>query len=108
MRRIHICSNMLLLLMNNQAPTSLKDSLYENVFLCMFLLCAQVSNRLRRISSSGIISTIAGTGLIPNTYGASVPATSVNIQSPASVAVDSKGAIYVADALSVRKIRCPP
>lgn len=56
----------------------------------------QFNNRIRKVNSSGIITTIAGTG----TYGYSGdggPATSANIASPLDLVVDASGNIYFCD-----------
>jgi sugar lactone lactonase YvrE len=57
-------------------------------------------NEIRRVSSSGTITTVAGngaqcTGL--NTCGDGGPATSAKLSGPRGVAVDSAGNVYVAD-----------
>ena len=60
---------------------------------------------VRKISSNGTISTIAGTGTFGNS-GDGGPATKANLGSPVSVAVDSAGNIYIGDSYSqsIRKI----
>ncbi|MFI5196811.1 MAG: T9SS type A sorting domain-containing protein [Chitinophagales bacterium] len=56
----------------------------------------QSNNRIRKINTSGIISTIAGTGSA--TYGGDGgPATLAKIQVPMGVALDAAGNIYIAD-----------
>lgn len=66
----------------------------------------QFNNRLRVVDATGTIDTIAGSGSDTPSYGFSVPATSVGTPKPTSVAVDSKGTIYLSDYVSVRKITC--
>ena len=63
------------------------------------------NNRIRRIDPSGNISTIAGTGDY-GFDGDGGPATEALFHSPAAMAVDSAGTIYVADSWNhrVRKI----
>jgi len=63
------------------------------------------SYRIRKVSSSGIISTVAGNGM-PGSSGDGGPATSASLNSPAAVAVDAAGNLYVADTLNnrVRKV----
>ncbi len=63
------------------------------------------SNNIRKISSSGIITTIAGTGMLGNT-GDGGPATNATFILPNSVAVDNSGNVFVADygAYVIRKI----
>ncbi len=62
-------------------------------------------NRIRKVSSSGVITTIAGNG----TYGFNGdggPASSAVLASPRGVAIDALGNVYFSDALNnrVRKI----
>lgn len=69
------------------------------------LFIADSSNhRIRRVSPDGVISTVAGVG-IPG-YGADgVPAVQAMVPSPAGVAVDASGSLYIADSLHrVRRI----
>ena len=68
------------------------------------------NERVRMIDASGVITTIAGTGLHGgwqgNGYGNEGPATSANLDFPASVALDCAGNIYIADlgSQTVRRI----
>ncbi len=68
-------------------------------------ICDQSNHRIRKVNSSGIISTIAGTGT-PGYSGDGGPATSANINSPMGIAVDKTGNIYFSDSYNfcVRKI----
>ncbi len=68
------------------------------------------SSRVRKINTSGIISTIAGIGECPN-YGAGyngdgIQATAAELNQPYSQAVDAAGNVYIADYTNnrVRKI----
>lgn len=54
------------------------------------------NNRVRRISSSGIITTVAGTGNCGD-FGGGGPAVKAELCSPSAVAVDSRGNLYIAD-----------
>ena len=63
----------------------------------------QGNSRIRKISASGIVTTVAGNGTVdlgPN----NVAATNVPLTNATSCAVDSGGNLYIADSSSVRKI----
>ncbi len=60
-----------------------------------------IENRVRMVSSSGTISTIAGTG-IAGFSGDGGPAVSATLNNPVGVAVDSTGAVYIAEYLNKR------
>lgn len=60
-------------------------------------------NRVRKISPLGILTTIAGTGTSINSVD-NVPATTVSLNSPVGVALDSMGNLFIAEALRVRKV----
>lgn len=68
-----------------------------------FYIADTYNNVIRKINSSGIISTLAGTGSYGLVNGAS---TSAEFALPRGVAVDSSGNVYVADSANnaVRKI----
>jgi hypothetical protein len=51
-------------------------------------------NRVRKVSASGVISTIAGTG-VAGYNGDGIPATSAQLNDPITVAVDGFGTIYM-------------
>jgi uncharacterized protein (TIGR03437 family) len=61
------------------------------------------THRVRRIRPSGVIDTIAGTG-IPGLAGDGGPATNAQLYAPYGIAVDSSGNLYIAD-LGNRRIR---
>jgi uncharacterized protein (TIGR03437 family) len=67
------------------------------------------TERVREISTNGIVSTIAGTGT-PGFSGDGGLATSATVNGPAGVAVDGAGNIYIADRLNnrIRKILAAP
>ncbi len=68
-----------------------------NVFI------ADTSNaRIRKVSPAGIITTVAGNGIIGNS-GNGGPATSASLFAPSSVAVDPSGNVYFGDLGQVRK-----
>ena len=54
------------------------------------------NNRIRKVSPSGIITTVAGTGA-PGYSGDGGLATSAQLSSPAGLAVDSGGNVYISD-----------
>jgi sugar lactone lactonase YvrE len=56
----------------------------------------QVNHRVRMVSTSGTITTIAGNGTLGYS-GDKGPATSAELKYPCGVAVDSSGNIYIAD-----------
>ncbi len=56
----------------------------------------QYDNRIRRISPSGVITTVAGTGLA-GFSGDGGPATAAELSFPSGVATDSNGAVFIAD-----------
>ncbi|MFY8035401.1 MAG: hypothetical protein ACOVMN_12835, partial [Flexibacteraceae bacterium] len=53
-----------------------------------------VSNRIRKMSPSGVVTTLAGSGAFGATNG---PGTSASFYFPMAVAVDAAGNVYVAD-----------
>lgn len=65
----------------------------------------QTNNRIRRIDSSGIITTVAGTGISGYT-GDNAAATSAQLYSPFGIICDKSGNIYFSDAWNhvIRKI----
>ena len=64
----------------------------------------EFGNRIRRIDRSGVITTVAGTGLCCHT-GDGGPALEARIRDPEGVAVDASGNVYIADGrVRVRKI----
>jgi len=64
------------------------------------------NNVIRKVTSSGIISTIAGTGRVHGYIGDGGPATDALLNQPRGIAVDGSGNIYIADMgnHTVRKI----
>ncbi len=65
----------------------------------------QVNQRVRKISTSGIINTIAGNGTAGYTADA-VPATTSELNYPSGIACDAAGNVYIADYFNnrIRKV----
>ncbi len=62
----------------------------------VFVISDSGDNRVREVSSTGVITTIAGDG-VAGSYGNGVRATTANLNDPSSVAVASNGSIVIAD-----------
>src|SRR5580692_5840541 len=58
-------------------------------------------NRIRKVDTSGVISTYAGTG-VPGYNGDRIKATTAELGFPSSLAIDAGGNLYVADAINSR------
>jgi uncharacterized protein (TIGR03437 family) len=63
------------------------------------------NGRIRKVSPSGIIGTVAGGGSALGDGGA---ATSASLKHPIAVAVDAAGNVYIADDNRIRKVTFPP
>jgi uncharacterized protein (TIGR03437 family) len=63
------------------------------------------NNRIRRVSPTGIITTVAGTG-VPGNSGDGLQATLATLNGPTGVSVDASGVVYITDTGNhrVRKI----
>lgn len=73
------------------------------------LYIADIAHRLRRLSPNGIITTVAGNGLVcsPNNFAAcgdGGPATQARLNSPHSVAVGPDGSLYIGE-LNLNRVR---
>lgn len=68
-------------------------------------ICDQGNHRVRKVSSTGMITTIAGTGVMGYS-GDGGPATDAKIFAPLGIAVDPAGNVYFSDSYNfcVRKI----
>lgn len=72
------------------------------------LYIAEVSNaRIRKVSPTGIVTTVAGTGVVGNN-GDGKPATQTQLQEPSGVAVAADGTIYIADRKDARIRKVAP
>ena len=67
----------------------------------------QLNNRIRKVSPSGIISTLAGNGG-SKSLGDGGPATSAVLKSPQGVAADAAGNLYIADSANNRARKVDP
>ena len=70
--------------------TGITVDYFGNIYICD---CD--NNRIRKVNSSGIITTIAGGGIYG--LGDGGPATNCELNIPTDVAVDKNGSIYIAD-----------
>jgi hypothetical protein len=63
------------------------------------------NNRIRKVSTTGVITTVAGTG-VGGFSGDTGPATSAQLNGPSAVAIDTTGNLYIADGnnFRVRKV----
>ena len=66
------------------------------------------NHRIRRVGTDGIITTFAGTGTKRGFSGDGGPATDAHLASPAGVAMDADGNLYIADAGNLRIRRVAP
>jgi trimeric autotransporter adhesin len=65
-----------------------------------------LNNRIRRVSASGIITTVIGDGRA-GSFADGVPATSASLNTPRGVAIDTAGTLYVADSGNARIRKVP-
>ena len=65
------------------------------------IFCDAGNNRIRKISTTKIITTIAGTG-VAGYNGDGIPATTAELNSPIGLSLDSAGNLYFADAFNQR------
>ena len=68
-----------------------------------------LKNRIRKVDTRGIITTVAGTGIGSDPLGDGGPATQAGLLTPNGVALDSLGNIYIADTYHyrIRKVSSP-
>jgi len=72
-------------------PVDIYVDIYNNLYFSDFF-----NQRIRKINTTGIISTIAGNGISGYSVDG-VPATSTEIYTPIGVAVDTAGNLYIGD-----------
>jgi uncharacterized protein (TIGR03437 family) len=66
------------------------------------------NGRVRKVSPTGIITTVAGNGTCCNSLGDGGPATSAQLNGPVSVAIDGTGNLYIADSGNYRVRKVSP
>jgi len=66
-------------------------------------LFVAVPGRIRKVNSSGVISTIAGTG-ISGSSGDGGPAVSAQLTGPTQITADASGNLFVVDRNAIRKV----
>ena len=81
-------------------PTAVAADKFGNIYIA-----DKTNNRIRKVNSAGIITTVAGTGTV-GFSGDNGAATLATLFLPSGVAVDNAGNIYIADASNnvVRKV----
>jgi streptogramin lyase len=85
----------------------LDEPLAEAVDAAGNVLVADDSNRIRKITPDGVITTVAGSGIAGFT-GDGGPATDAQLNHPTGVIVDATGAILIADQHNFRVRRVDP
>ena len=70
-----------------------------------FLITDALNNEVRQVSAAGVISRVAGTGIVGNT-GDDGPATEAQLNRPVGVALTADGGFLIADTFNneVRKV----
>ena len=82
--------------------TDIAVDVYGNVFIADSL-----NHSIRKVDSAGIITTVAGTG-VSGFSGDGGLATAATLNTPKGIAVDAKGALYIADTKNYRIRRVSP
>ncbi len=84
------------------SPSAIAIDSSNNIYIC-----DRGNSKIRAVSPSGVIRTIAGTGAAGYS-GDNGPATAAALNQPSGVALDSAGALYVADSLNFRVRKFQP
>lgn len=77
-------------------PAGLAVDGQGNVYIAEWL-----GNRVRKVDTSGIISTVAGTG-VGGFNGDGISATAAQLFEPTDIAVDGEGNLYISDSINFR------
>jgi len=85
-----------------QAPQCVRIDSIGNVYIA-----DNFNDRIRKVDTSGIISTIAGNGTA-GFSGDNGPATAAELNAPSGVAIDATGKVYIADNFNNRIRRSGP
>ena len=83
------------------SPQDVAVDAVGNLYIADFGNC-----RVRRVDTSGIISTVAGSGLCFSLVGDGGPATSAGLERPIAVTIDTAGNLYIVELTScqVRRV----
>jgi hypothetical protein len=80
-----------------QSPEGIAVDRFGNLFIA-----DTFNNRIRKVDTNGIITTVAGTGSISGPLGDGGTATNASLNNPMGVAVDSFGDLFIADTVNSR------
>lgn len=71
-----------------------------------FYIAEQNNNRIRKVNTAGIITTVAGSSLGAGFSGDNGPATDARLNTPSGLALDGAGNLYIADRYNhrIRKV----
>ena len=69
-----------------------------------FYIADESNNRVRKVNTKGIITTIAGNGLGGGPLGNGGPAKSARVQGPTGVVVDSADNVYISEAAYITRV----
>ena len=72
------------------------------------LIADAITNRVRKVSPAGVITTMAGTGVCGGFSGDGGPAASAQLYAPVALAVDTRGNLFIVEDGNDRVRRVPP
>jgi sugar lactone lactonase YvrE len=82
-----------------KGPRGIAVDLAGNLFIA-----DTYNGRIRKVTSDGVITTVAGIGTSSGSSGDGGPATSAQIGQPSGTAVDSAGNLFITDSDRIRKV----